>query len=94
MHWHLEKLMLDGVYQEIVVIYIHEETYVSYHFHFHRRFVVNWKRKTKQSLPTKICCVLDSYFIPGLGKNFASRLSVFNGGPFGVSRCGICERSE
>lgn len=35
-----------------------------------------------------------NYFIPGIGKIFASRLSVFNGGPLGVSRCGICERSE
>ncbi len=34
------------------------------------------------------------YFIPGFGKHFGSRLRVFNGGPFGVSLCGICERSE
>lgn len=36
-----------------------------------------------------------SYLIAGLEKCFGSRLSVFNGGPpFGVSRGGICERSE
>lgn len=34
------------------------------------------------------------YLRAALGKYFGSRLSVFSGGPFGVSRCGICERSE
>lgn len=34
-----------------------------------------------------------SYFIEAFGKHLGSRFSVFNGGPFGVSRCGICERS-
>jgi uncharacterized membrane protein len=36
----------------------------------------------------------DLYFSAGFGKYFGSRLRVFSGGPFGVRRGGICERSE
>ena len=38
MRLHLVKQVPSGVYQEIVVIYIHEEMYVWYHFHFHLHF--------------------------------------------------------
>lgn len=53
MHWHLEKLMLDGVYQEIVVIYIHEEMYVSYHFHFRRHLIVNYEKKKQHKVSSE-----------------------------------------